>query len=168
MTENHGIQRLRNRFSILILVMGVILQITGTYFSQNLVLRITHQVSGQEFLTARLKPEDQIRFGWEHSFEHVTWNEYYTVLADGTLKLDSIAVGGFGAGIPAEMDCTYRYEDGLVYMENLENSIFRDLRWIHSQTQVKFIELNGEVLVTGPDLPQRQKIMLRVSRRLAE
>lgn len=101
-------------------------------------------------------------FGWEHSFEHVTWNEFYTIREDGTLKLDSIAVGGFGAGIPAEMDCTYRYEDGLIYMEDLEESEFPEIRWIHSETQVKFIELDGKVLARGPDLPQRAKLKLAI------
>lgn len=127
------------------------------------VLTITGQVDGEEYLAVPVSPGDELPFGWEHSFEHVTWNEYYTILSDGTLKLTSIAVGGFGAGIPAEMDCTYRYEDGLIYMEDIEDSEFPEIRWIHSQTQVIFIAINGEIIAEGEDLPQRARLLLKVT-----
>lgn len=146
---------------LLVLLMGA--QVVYAVHRTHLELTITRQTDGEEFLAVSLSPGDEISFGWEHSFEHVTWNEYYTVLPDGSLKLHTIAVGGFGAGIPAEMDCTYRYEDGLIYMENIADSEFPEIRWIHSQTQMKWIALNDEVIVTGPELPQREKLLLCIS-----
>lgn len=158
----------RGRIVLLVLLLVLLTGVPAAFaatkqHSSSPELYISNQVSGEIYLTADCKPGDQLIFGWEHSFEHVTWNEYYTILEDGTLKLNSIAVGGFGAGIPAEMDCTYRFEDGLIYMEDLGESEFPELTWIHSQKQVKFIELNGETLATGPDLPQRAKIRLKIS-----
>lgn len=149
----------------LLIILAAIFLLTGIIFYRPyraMTLIIANQIDGERYLTVNVHSGDQLEFGWEHSFEHVTWNEFYDIREDGSLKLHTIAVGGFGAGIPAEMDCTYRYEDDLIYMENLENSDFDKLTWIHSQTQVKFIFLNGELLVTGEDLPQREKLKLEV------
>lgn len=130
-----------------------------------MTLTIANTQGGEVYLTViEVYPGDELSFGWEHSFEHVTWNEFYTICEDGSLKLHTIAVGGFGAGIPAEMDCTYRYEEGLIYMENLAESEFESLNWIHSRTQVKFLKLNDTLLCTGEDLPQREKLTLTVTR----
>ncbi|MDD6212500.1 MAG: DUF1850 domain-containing protein [Clostridiales bacterium] len=130
----------------------------GTKGTKNIV--ISSQVSDTVYSRVPVKAGDELSFGWEHSFEHVTWNEYYIIREDGTFDLDRIAVGGFGAGIPAEMDCTYRYEDGLIYMENIKGSSFAEFNWIHSTTQLKWIAVNGEVFITGPDMEQRDRINL--------
>ena len=75
--------------------------------------------------------------------------------------LHTIAVAGFGAGIPAEMDCKYRYEDGLVYMDEIE-SVFPQFNWINSQTALKNIKVNGELLIQGSDMPHHVKMVLRI------
>ena len=70
---------------------------------------------------------------------YTSWYEYYEIQKDGSFILHTIAVAGFGAGIPAEMDCKYRYEDGLVYMDEIE-SVFPQFNWINSQTALKNIK----------------------------
>lgn len=149
---------------LLVLLISVPAVMAARKGASSMTLTISDQKSGEIYLTASCHPEDTLSFGWEHSFEHVTWNEFYTICEDGSLKLHTIAVGGFGAGIPAEMDCTYRYEEGLIYMENLAESEFESLNWIHSRTQVKFLKLNDTLLCTGEDLPQREKLTLTVTR----
>lgn len=104
---------------------------------------------------------DRLTFNWIHSFEHIPWNEYYEIREDGQFILHTISVGGFGAGIPAEMDCKIRYEDGLIYMEEIE-SVFPEFKFIHSQTALQSILLNGEVLIQGGDMPQHEKISLLI------
>ena len=76
-------------------------------------------------------------------------------------RVHTIAVAGFGAGIPAEMDCKYRYEDGLVYMDEIE-SVFPQFNWINSQTALKNIKVNGELLIQGSDMPHHVKMVLRI------
>ena len=125
---------------------------------RNLV--IENLESGEVYVKVRVKPGDEVSFGWEHSFEHIPWNEYYEIKEDGASLLHTISVAGFGAGIPAEMDCTYRYEDGLIYMDGIESE-FPQFNWFNSQTQLKFINLNGNLLITGADMPQHEKIVLR-------
>lgn len=127
-------------------------------------LIISSQKSGEVYVRIKVSPGDELSFGWEHSFEHVEWDEYYEVMEDGSFDLHTIAVAGFGAGIPAEMDCTYRYEDGLIYMENIQGSRFSEFNWIHSTTQLKWIAVNGQIFVTGPDLPQRDRINLKIEK----
>lgn len=130
-------------------------------WSRQMNLVIENLETGEVYVTVRVQPGDELSFGWEHSFEHIPWNEYYEIKEDGAFLLHTISVAGFGAGIPAEMDCTYRYEDGLIYMENIESQ-FPQFNWFNSQTQLKFINLNGDRLITGADMPQHEKIVLRI------
>ena len=126
---------------------------------KNLV--VEDQETRKIYAKAAVKPGDEVAFEWEHSFEHIPWHEYYEVEPDGSFLLHTISVAGFGAGIPAEMDCTYRYADGLIYMEGIE-SRFPQFNWIHSQTALKEITVNGELLLRGSDLPHHKKMMLSV------
>lgn len=156
-------ERIKKRFAypaILLLLLALAATAVFAAGKGSRKLVVASQVSDKVYCQVSVKPGDELSFGWEHSFEHVTWNEYYIVQEDGTFDLDRIAVGGFGAGIPAEMDCTYRYEDGLIYMENIQGSTFKEFDWIHSTTQLKWIALNGEVFITGPDMVQRDRIRL--------
>ena len=93
----------------------------------------------------------------EHSFEHIPWLEFYTVLPDGSFNLDKIAVAGYGAGIPAEMDVPTRIEDGMVWMEDI-NSVFPELKWLTSDTYMKGLELNGEEIFDFRTLPNASRI----------
>ncbi len=100
---------------------------------------------------------DQLRLEIEHSFEHIPWFEYYTVLEDGSFNLDALAVAGYGAGIPAEMDVPTRIADGLVWMEGI-NSRFEILKWLTSSTYMKGLTLNGEEIFDFRTLPDASLI----------
>lgn len=147
----------------LLIALPVILTLLATIsarpFGQRLILESAE--TGKVYAEKSVAGGDEVGFEWEHSFEHIPWNEYYEVKKDGTFLLHTISVAGFGAGIPAEMDCTYRYEDGLIYMEGIKSE-FPQFNWINSQTALKKITLNGEILVTGADMPQHEKMVLRV------
>ena len=127
-------------------------------------VEISNQVTKERYCIQTVQIGDVLSFEWEHSFEHILWKEFYRVTDEHTFKLFTIAVQGFGAGIPAEMDCTYRYEDGFIYMENIEGSVFKEFNWIHSQKHLKNITINDTVLIRGEELPQRAKIRLSLQR----
>lgn len=128
------------------------------------MLVIENLDTGEIYARETVRPGDEVSFRWEHSFEHIPWNEYYEVEEDGSFLLHTISVAGFGAGIPAEMDCDYRYEDGLIYMDNIE-SRFEQFNWINSHTALKGIALNGKELLTGADMPHHKKMVLSVKDR---
>lgn len=103
---------------------------------------------------------DHLRLEIEHSFEHIPWYEYYTVL-DGGFNLDAIAVAGYGAGIPAEMDVPTRIEDGLVWMEDI-NSYFPEFHWLTSSTYMKGLTLNDAEIFDFRTLPNASRITGRM------
>ena len=83
--------------------------------------------------------------------------EYYTIQNDGSFNLDAIAVAGYGAGIPAEMDVPTRVEDGLVWMEGI-NSRFEELKWLTSSVYMKGLTLNGTEIFDFRALPNASLI----------
>lgn len=104
-----------------------------------------------------VRPGDRLRLEIEHSFEHIPWFEYYTVTEDGQFNLDAIAVAGYGAGIPAEMDVPTHVEGGLVWMEDI-NSVFPQFSWITSATYMKGLALNGAEVFDFRSLPDASRI----------
>ena len=100
---------------------------------------------------------DKLRLEIEHSFEHIPWYEFYTVREDDSFNLDAIAVAGYGAGIPAEMDVPTHVEGGLVWMEEI-NSVFPEFSWITSATYMKGLQLNGEEVFDFRSLPDASRI----------
>ncbi len=122
-----------------------------------MVLRAQDQETGQIYAEAEVKTGDRLTFEWVHSFEKIPWNEYYTVLQDGTFYLDTISVAGFGAGIPAEMDVEYRYEDGMICMDGI-GSKFDRFRFFNSETALRAILLNDSDFVKGSEMPHHAKI----------
>ena len=149
-------------YKVCILIFAVLLQVGCT---SGEIIEISNQVTKEQYCNKRIQTGDVLSFEWEHSFEHILWKEFYRVTDERSFKLFTIAVQGFGAGIPAEMDCTYRYEDGLIYMENIEGSVFKEFNWIHSQKHLKNITINDTVLIRGEELPQRAKIRLGLQRK---
>ena len=136
---------LRTKLKILIPVLLVITAISAAVFArqQKKILVIEELETGNVYREIPVKTGDELSFQWEHSFEHIPWYEYYEIQKDGSFILHTIAVAGFGAGIPAEMDCKYRYEDGLVYMDEIE-SVFPQFNWINSQTALKNVKTAAE------------------------
>ena len=104
-----------------------------------------------------IRAGDKLRLEIEHSFEHIPWYEYYTVREDDQFNLDAIAVAGYGAGIPAEMDVPTHVEGGLVWMEEI-NSVFPQFSWITSATYMKGLQINGEEVFDFRSLPDASRI----------
>ena len=107
--------------------------------------------------SAPIHAGDKLRLEIEHSAEHIPWYEYYTVREDDQFNLDAIAVAGYGAGIPAEMDVPTHIENGLVWMEDI-NSIFPYFSWITSATYMKGLQINGEEVFDFRSLPDASRI----------
>ncbi len=107
--------------------------------------------------SAPIHAGDKLRLEIEHSFEHIPWYEYYTVREDDQFNLDAIAVAGYGAGIPAEMDVPTHIENGLVWMEDI-NSVFPQFSWITSATYMKGLQINGEEVFDFRSLPDASRI----------
>ena len=112
----------------------------------------------KEVFAIPIRAGDQLRLEIEHSFEHIPWFEYYTVTEDWQFNLDAIAVAGYGAGIPAEMDVPTHIENGLVWMEEI-NSVFPKFSWITSATYMKGLSLNGKEVFDFRSLPDASKIL---------
>ena len=111
----------------------------------------------QVVLSVPIQPGDRLSLEIEHSFEHIPWYEYYTVTEDYQFNLDAIAVAGYGAGIPAEMDVPTRIEDGLVWMEEI-NSVFPVFSWITSDKYMKVFTLNDHEIFDFRTLPDASRI----------
>ena len=112
----------------------------------------------QVVLSVPIRPGDKLSLEIEHSFEHIPWFEYYTVTDDLRFNLDAIAVAGYGAGIPAEMDVpTHIDANGMVWMEEI-NSVFPQFSWITSATYMKGLTLNGEEIFDFRSLPDASRI----------
>lgn len=125
----------------------------GTWF------RLYDRKKEETVLAVPVKPGDQFSLEIEHSFEHIPWMEYYTVTEDLQFNLDAIAVAGYGAGIPAEMDVPTRIdENGMIWMEEI-NSVFPEFRWITSAKYMKVFTLNGEEIFDFRTLPDASKIL---------
>ena len=107
--------------------------------------------------SAPIHAGDKLRLEIEHSFEHIPWYEFYTVREDDQFNLDAIAVAGYGAGIPAEMDVPTHVEGGLVWMEEI-NSVFPQFSWITSATYMKGLQINGEEVFDFRSLPDASRI----------
>lgn len=121
------------------------------------VFRLYDRDRNQVVLSVPVKAGDKLSLEIEHSFEHIPWYEYYTVTEDYQFNLDAIAVAGYGAGIPAEMDVPTRIEDGLVWMEEI-NSLFPKFSWITSDQYMKGFTLNGEEIFDFRSLPDASRI----------
>ena len=119
------------------------------------------QLYDREFETVILEvpagPGDKLGLEIEHSAEFIPWFEFYTVTEDLQFNLDAIAVGGYGAGVPAGMEVPHRIENGLVWMEEI-NTLWPELKWLTSDTYMKGLTLNGEEIFDFRTLPNGSKI----------
>ena len=128
------------------------------------VLRAEDQETGRIYAETPVEIGDTVEFDWIHSFEHIPWKEYYTIKEDGTFYLETISVAGFGAGIPAEMDVDYRYEDGLIYMDHI-GSEFDRFNFFNSDTALEAIQINDVDFIKGSDMPYHAKITVYTARK---
>lgn len=156
--------RHRRTKCILVALTLTALGIAAAALSERLLqkrLSVRNVESGEIYCSVPVQTGDQLVFRWTHSFEHIPWDEYYLIQKDGSFLLKTISVAGFGAGIPAEMDVHYRYENGLIYMDGID-SVFPRFHWIHSNTALREIDLNGNCLLKGEDMPHHKKMELFV------
>lgn len=148
--------------AILFVLIASAISISAAALTQQQKFIIVRNLETEEiYREVPVETGDTVEFNWIHSFEHIPWNEYYQIEEDGSFLLNTISVAGFGAGIPAEMDVTYRYEDGLVYMDGI-NSRFEQFNFINSNTALQNIYVNGEYLISGADMPHHKKIVISV------
>ena len=148
------------RYRAAVLLMAAAL--LAAMLSPVLVLRVSYQKTGEVILTRTVRPGDEVSVTLTHSFEHIPWNEYYQVQADGTFLLKRIEVGGYGAGIPAEMDVpTYLGEDGLVHMDEI-NSVFLRFQWVTSQINMKELLLNGQPVLEFSEIPHHSFVTCEI------
>lgn len=125
------------------------------------VLELRDRESDTRIAAWPIKAGDTLSLEIEHSAEHIPWYEYYTVTDDLRFNLDAIAVAGYGAGIPAEMDVPTRIEDGLVLMEEI-NSLFPTLHWITSNQYMKVFTLNGAEIFDFRTLPDASRVEAKI------
>ena len=110
-----------------------------------------------------IKANDKLFFGWVHSLEKIPWHEYYHITEKDTLMLETISFPAFGAGIPANRGKKMRVENGLIYMEEI-NQEFQQFDWINSHFATRDIKINGELWLTGKDLPEHERLILKIER----
>ncbi len=149
---------------IIAVILAIAVGIAAAVLGERLQYRqlvVENLMTGEIYAEASVKPGDTVVYRWTHSFEKIPWDEYYEILADGSFQLHTISVAGFGAGIPAEMDVSYRYEDGLVWMDGIE-SVFPRFNWINSNTALREIDVNGVLLLRGSDMPHHEKMVLYI------
>lgn len=129
----------------------------GFFVPRGKRFQLYDRVNDKVVFSTPIKTGDKLSLEIEHSFEHIPWFEYYTVTADDGFNLDAIAVAGYGAGIPAEMDVPTRIEDGMVWMEDI-NSYFPVFTWTTSATYMKGLCLNGTEIFDFRSLPDASRI----------
>lgn len=147
----------RALFAVVAVSVSVGIALSAQHYKKGLVLRAEDQETGRIYAETPVEIGDTVEFDWIHSFEHIPWKEYYTIKKDGTFYLETISVAGFGAGIPAEMDVDYRYEDGLIYMDHI-GSEFERFNFFNSDTALEAIQINDVDFVKGSDMPYHAKI----------
>lgn len=154
------------RKSVLITVLLVMLA-AGLFAWQQLSSRQYLIISDYEtktvYVKAPVKPGDRLFFGWVHSLEKIPWHEYYHITDKNTLILETISFPAFGAGIPADRGKKVRIENGLIYMEEI-NQEFEQFDWINSHFATRDIKINDKLLTTGNNLPEHTRLILKITK----
>jgi hypothetical protein len=126
-------------------------------------LRVRDWKTGEVYVSAPARPGDRLFFGWIHSLEKIPWNEYYHIGERGNLILDAITFPAFGAGIPEDKGKVCYVKDGLIHMEEIDQS-FEELVWLNSRTATRDIRLGGELVATGESLPHHVRVRLSLEK----
>ncbi len=147
-----------SKVKVLILLIMLIPLICWTFPAPSTTLIIFDRKTQTSILEIPVDIGDSLKLELEHSFEHIPWYEYYTIMENGSFNLDKIAVAGYGAGIPAEMSVTHTIKDGMVWMEGI-NSNFTELKWLTSNLYQKGLYLNDELIFDFRSLPNASLIM---------
>ena len=154
-----------NLKKISLVIIACLAVITGYYWNCATVLRIYDYKTGRIYLEVPVKAGDKLFFGWVHSLEKIPWNEYYHISKDNSLVLETISFPAFGAGIPENKGKSCRIENGLIYMEEIEQ-VFPEFSWINSHFATRDIRLNGKLISRGSMLPEHTRLRLVIERRV--
>jgi hypothetical protein len=151
---------LPENFALIFLIFAIILGFIIIQGNRK-VLIIRNQRTNEIYLQKTVHKSDIIIFGWIHSFEHIPWNEYYKVLEDDQLLLETIEIAGFGAGIPNNKGKVTVDDNGMSDI----NEKFEHINWIHSQTALDFIKLDEAIIGRGSDFPHHESLILEIKDR---
>ncbi|MGE4584542.1 MAG: DUF1850 domain-containing protein [Sphaerochaeta sp.] len=144
--------------AVLTLVVGTLLFLNIRTTLPHMVLR--DQKTQKVLRSVSVEAGDTVVFHWIHSFEHIPWDEEYTVENGNIFVLHTIKVAGFGAGIPENKGRT-TVENGMVVMRSI-NQTFSEIHWIHSQTALQSITIQGKPFITGQDVPHHVPVELTI------
>lgn len=153
-----------NLKKISLVIIATIAIITSYYWNEATVLRIYDYKTGAIYLEVPAKAGDKLFFGWVHSLEKIPWNEYYHINKDNSLVLETISFPAFGAGIPENKGKSCRIENGMIYMEEIEQA-FPEFSWLNSHFATRDIRLNGKLISRGSMLPEHTRLRLVIERR---
>lgn len=154
----------KHKLILLLVALLLVVLICFIYKAQQTVLRIYDYQTGEIYVEVPAKAGDTLFFGWIHSWEKIPWNEYYHIANDNTLVLDTITFTAFGAGIPENKGKRTRVQDGVIYMEEI-NQVFSSFSWLNSHFAVRDIKLNNKLISAGYLLPDLTRINLVIERR---
>jgi hypothetical protein len=129
------------------------------------VIMISNQETGVVYLSEVVEYPYRISYGWIHSFENIPWTEDYIINEDNSLLLKRIKVAGFGAGIPNNKGIVSIDDNGMIIMDKIDQE-FPKINWINSNTALEYIKVNGEILITGSELPHHEFLELEVKERV--
>lgn len=131
---------------------------------------LTLYVQGQEnkviYVSTPVVEGDRLTLSWIHSVEKTPWEETYIVLKDGVMLLEETVFHSFGAGVPHEKG-TMTVEDGQIVARGMNDQVDA-LKWIHSHSVHFQLNINGERVFTGADLPHHEKIEIVIHEEVNE
>ncbi len=167
-TARHaGRERTRHAVSIRILAACLLMlaaACAAKSTTEEAVLRIYDWKTGAVYAEVPARAGSRLSFGWIHSWEKIPWNEYYHVDASYALMLDAITFPAFGAGIPEDKGRVCYVRDGLIHMEEIDQT-FAELVWLNSHTATREIALDGALVARGDTLPQHTRLRLVIEKR---
>ncbi|GAB7140631.1 hypothetical protein RsTz2092_05810 [Deferribacterales bacterium RsTz2092] len=136
---------------------GAVAQKTDCY------LYISNWETDKVYIKEPIQIGDTLFFGWMHSLEHIPWNEYYHIDKHLSLVLDAITFPAFGAGIPEDRGNICYIKDGLIHMEQIDES-FGEIVWLNSHYATRELKINGQTIATGSQLPEHTRLRLVIGR----
>ncbi len=133
-------------------------------YSNKKILRIYDYETNKTYVSYPVKTGDTLYFGWIHSWERISWDEWFHIQSDNTLELDAISFPAFGAGIPENKGKRTRVEKGRIYMEEIGQT-FPEIVWINSNLFTREIKINEVLLTSGSILPDHTRLVLVIEKR---
>lgn len=131
---------------------------------QEIALRIYDWKTERIYVEAPARVNGRLLFAWIHSLEKIPWNEYYHIDDRFNLVLDAITFPAFGAGIPEDKGRVSYVKDGLIHMEEI-NQTFAELVWLNSHMATRELVLDGVPITRGSELPEHTRLRLVIEKR---